>query len=479
MNLSFSISDILSRKPLTYFLRIFASHITAYCEKCKKDRMDVIFDYYINPSSNLCQDCLLHARIFAFLLDCLWSNLGGEKSINDYFRNVKYRKVSKSIIKGISLYGVRKPFVTGSPIAVVWNYTDKCNLQCSHCYVDANSLETDELTTVERFSVIDRLKEAGVVSLNFSGGEPLMRGDIFDVAEYAHKNDISISISTNGTLIDKDCAKRLVECGIRSVDISLDGIRPKTHEKIRNVKGCFDQAVSGIKNCVKLGDFKDIIVNTTLTKLTLGEIPEIYQFVKNLGVSRYYVSRILPTGRGKNFLEFDVSREEKMDILDFLYQKFHSSVREGDDIVCLTRGMTYFTRVCYEKSAGILLPVCEILTGYEEEHEPYFQGKLPSIIVQMREYFSGCATGLNYCGLDPTGEVLPCAPASNIRLGNLLKIPLEEIWINHPVFKKVRERKMIGGNCSKCKANDYCGGCRLTSFGETGDWLSSDPSCPF
>ncbi len=473
-----TILSILSRKPLSTMPKIFADHITAYCQKCQKNRIDVIFDYYSNPNIKLCKDCLIHAKIFVLLVNSLFSNLGLEKNHHDFFFD-KYKKVSESIIRGIACFGIRKPFVTGSPIAVVWNYTDKCNLRCSHCYADANSLKEKELTTKERFKIIDRLAEAGVVALNFSGGEPLIREDLFEVAEYAHENGLSLSISTNGTLIDRDRVKRLVQCGIESIDISLDGIKPETHDRIRNVEGSFDLAVSGLKNCAMYGNFNEIIVNTTLTKFTLKEIPEIYEFVKDLGATRYYVSRILPAGRGKNFLEFDVGQDDKIEILNFLYNKFYSSVNGGDDIICLTRGMTYFSRLCYENSAGTLFPACEILTGYEKEHEKYFKGKLSSMIVQMRGYFSGCATGLNYCGLDPTGAVLPCAPASMIRLGNILETPLEEIWISHPLFKKVRQRERIKGRCSICYSKEYCGGCRLTSFGEMGDWLSHDVSCPF
>ncbi len=477
--LSETILSLLSRRPLSILPGTFAKHITAYCQKCQKNRIDSVFDYCTNPNIKLCTDCLIHAKIFVLLANSLFLNLGLEKdSYRDFFTD-KYKKVSESIIRGIAIFGIKKPFVTGSPIAVVWNYTNKCNLRCSHCYADANSLKEKELTTEERFRIIDMLTEAGVVKLNFSGGEPLMREDFFDVAEYAHEKGLSISISTNGTLIDRDCVKRLLQCGIESVDISLDGIKPETHDKIRTVKGSFDLAVSGIKNCVKYGNFNEIIVNTTLTRFTFKEIPEIYKFIKDIGATRYYVSRILPAGRGKNFLEFDVSLDEKKEILNYLYNKFYNSVNGGNDIICLTRGMTYFSRVCYENSAGVLFPACEILTGYEKEYEKYFEGKLSSMIVQMREYFSGCATGLNYCGLDPTGAVLPCAPASNIRLGSLIETQLEDIWINHPVFKKIRQRDEIKGKCSICQSNEYCGGCRLTSFGETGDWLSQDPGCPF
>ncbi len=459
--------------------RIFANHITSYCHECQRNRIDVVFDYLDDPNIKLCKDCLIHAKLFILLVDFLFLNLGLKNNSSRDFFSDRYRKVSESIVRGVAFFGIKTPFVTGAPIAVVWNYTDKCNLNCSHCYADANSSKEKELTTEERFKIIDRLVEAGVIALNFSGGEPLIREDLFDVTQYAYKNGLSLSISTNGTLIDKECVKRLVQSGIESVDISLDGIKPETHDRIRNVKGSFDLAISGIRNCVKYGNFNEIIVNTTLTKFTLREIPGIYEYVKDLGVTRYYVSRILPSGRGKDFLEFDVNSDEKKELLNFLYNNFYSFVNGGDDIICLTRGMTYFSRVCFESSSGALFPVCEILTGYEKEYEKYFEGKLPSTIVKMRDYFSGCAAGLNYCGLDPTGAVLPCAPASKMKLGSLLETPLREIWINHPVLKNLRQREKIKGKCSNCQSKGYCGGCRLTAFSEMDDWLSQDPSCPF
>ena len=473
------LSSIPSEKPFSSLLKIFAKHMTAYCKRCKKERSDLLFDYYKNRETELCNDCLIHAKIFVFLVDSFFSSLKIEREKIPAFFNKEYRKISKSIIKGIANFGIRKPFVTGTPVAVVWNYTDRCNLKCGHCYANSNSLKMPELTTKERLKIIDRLVEADVFGLNFSGGEPLVRKDFFKVAKYANDNEIKISLSTNATLITKACVQKLMECGIEKVQISLDGVKPETHERIRNVKGSFDLAVKGIKNCVKYGNFSDITVNTTLTKFTLKEIPRIYEFVKTLGATRYYVSRILPSGRGKDFLKFDVTPEEKIQVMNFLSEKFRSSINGGDDILCLARGMTYFSRVCHDNSFGNVFPVCEVLTGYEREHLKNIGEGLPSMIVRMKGYFSGCATGLNYCGLDPTGEVLPCAPASDIKLGNLLENSLEDIWVNHPIFKKIRDRNNLKGKCSECRAKEYCGGCRLTSFGVTGDWLAEDPSCPF
>ena len=200
---------------------------------------------------------------------------------------------------------------------------------------------------------------------------------------------------------------KLNEVGVSSVNISLDGSLPETHERIRNFEGCFDLAVRGIKNSIKYGNFSEVIVNTTLTKFTLADIPSIYEFVKSLGVKKYYVSRILPTGRGRNFSRFDVSPEEKLKTLTFMYEKLNDSLNGNSEIPTLARGMTYFSRVCREMSNGSFFPVCEILTGFEKSHLQTFGNNLPYLITQLGEYFSGCATGLYYCGISPQGDVLP------------------------------------------------------------------------
>ena len=193
------------------------------CDRCVGKRLDLAFDYYTDGKSPLCASCLIHAKVFLFLYDLLLSSLGVEKEKRRILLSEKYCKVSRGIVRGIANFGLRRPFVTGIPLAVVWNYTDVCNLKCSHCYVDSNSLKEPELTTRERMKIVDRLADAGIVSLNFSGGEPLMREDLFEVARRAHEKGIWTSISTNGTLITREAVRKLESSGITGVSISLDG----------------------------------------------------------------------------------------------------------------------------------------------------------------------------------------------------------------------------------------------------------------
>lgn len=470
---------VLGFRPFSHFLKTFANHITEFCDRCGENRFDLLMKYCVNPKIELCLDCLIHAKLFALLINSAFTSLGIENTA-PFFEKALYRRTLKNAIRGIARFGVKRPFVTGAPVAVVWNFTNQCNLKCSHCYADSSNSPSDsELSTKECHEVVDKLVEADVAALNFGGGEPLLRKDFFEVANYANQQKLYLTLSTNGTLLTRENVMKLIDAGVVSVNISLDGATPETHERIRNVKGCFDLAVKGIRNAVKYGKFTDVIVNTTLTKFTMNEIPRTYEFVKDLGANRFYVSRILPTGRGKDFMKYDVTPREKIEVLNFLYEKFRGAVKGKKEIVALTRGMTYYSKVCYERSCGTILPACEILTGFEKTHSDNFGNHLSNVTAGIGEFLSGCATGLFYCGLSPEGDVLPCAPATSLKLGNLLNDNLEDIWLNHPLLNNIRKRNKINGKCSKCNAKDYCGGCRLTSFGTTGDWLASDPTCPF
>lgn len=464
---------------IEFLAKTFARHITAYCGHCDANRLDQILNRSEDPSLKLCLDCKLHAKIFDYLIDSISSKTELE-NIKPFFENPRYKKTLKNIVRGVAKFGISKPFISGKPIAVVWNFTNRCNMRCSHCYASSgNSNNEPELSTSECYKIVDRLVEADVAELNFTGGEPLVREDFFNVARYAKENELHITLASNGLLLSKDYVLKLNEVGVSSVNISLDGSSPETHERIRGVKGSFYLTVEGIKNSVKYGFFDEVIVNTTLTNYLTDDIPQIYEFVKELGVSKYYVSRILPYGRGKDFLKYDVSPGEKIRILKFLYDKFKGFIDGYDEIPALARGMTYFAKMCHDESRGHFFPVSEILTGHERTHQETFGENIPSVINSLREFFSGCATGLLYCGLAPDGEVLPCAPAMEFKLGSLLENSLEDIWLNHSIFSVLRNRNEVNGNCGRCVDKVICGGCRLTAFGTSGDWLASDPSCPF
>jgi len=185
------------------------------------------------------------------------------------------------------MYGITRPYRTPAPFLVVWNYTNACNLRCKHCYQRADKPTLDEMTTKERFAVVDQLDENNVSALAFSGGEPLMRKDLYKVARYAYDKGLYVSVATNGTILTKDVAIRLKNSGVSYVEISLDGATKETHESFRGVKGCFEKTLRGIRNSVEAGIYTCIA--TTATKHNLNEIPKIIDLAKKIGVKRVVV----------------------------------------------------------------------------------------------------------------------------------------------------------------------------------------------
>ncbi len=473
---------IFSFPFIKQLLQGLGKNLTKYCNKCGGNRFDLIIDHLLGKREDLCLGCRIQAEILNQLLFRWFSFFRiDSQTLRKLCADRIIRKVLKNFFKGLALFGMRVPYVTGAPLSVVWNYTSKCNLKCPHCFVDSrfNQKSENELTTEEAKLVIDNLAENDVIMVNFCGGEPLTREDVFEVMKYAYNQGIVPSISTNATLLSKEVCQKLFNSGVRSVSISLDSISSENHDRLRQVPGAFEKAVNGINNAVEFGKFNEIILNTTLTDYNYHEIPQIYEFSKELGATKYYVSRILPTGRGRNYMNHDVSNEIKKKVMDFMANKLIQHVQGKNELIVLGRGMSYFSKTCHELSNGTIYPLCEILTGYEPLYRNLFNDGAANLIQRLSPFFSGCATGLFYCGLDCEGMVIPCAPANHIKLGNILEEGLHEIWVKNPLLNYIRERNKIVGKCSKCDGKIYCGGCRLTAYGLTGNWLGSDLSCPY
>jgi sulfatase maturation enzyme AslB (radical SAM superfamily) len=158
-----------------------------------------------------------------------------------------------NVLVGAATFGITKPQTVGAPFLVVWNYTNACNLRCKHCYQNSEKTAVGNLSTAQRKQVVDQLAQENVVAVAFSGGEPLMSSDFFEVAGYASKNGLYVSMASNGTLITPSVAHKLKDCGVGYVDVSLDGAKAETHETFRGVSGCFDKTLAGIRNLVNEG----------------------------------------------------------------------------------------------------------------------------------------------------------------------------------------------------------------------------------
>ena len=341
---------------------------------------------------------------------------------------------------------------------VVWNITRMCNLKCVHCYNDSGAGKPcDEITTVEAKTVIDDLARFGVPSILFSGGEPLMRPDLFELIEYAGAQGRRTVISTNGTLITADVARRIKQLGVSYVGISLDGIGA-INNRFRGVAGAFDRAVRGIRSCQDAG--VRVGLRLTLTRRNVEDLESLFDFFEKEGIERACFYHLVPSGRGGAIASDDLSHQESRDALDRILAKTKQFKAQGRKTDILTvdnhvDGVYLYLKLLAEGSARAA-EVWKLLT--------WNGGGL---------YSSGVGIGC----IDYEGRVHPDQFWWHYDLGNVRQRPFSEIWTDpdEPLLKGLRNRRsQIKGRCSRCKFFDACGG----SLRVRADLCLKDPWAP-
>jgi radical SAM protein with 4Fe4S-binding SPASM domain len=461
------------------FWKVLANYLACKCKECGQERLLSVFDVYSKSQHSFCGSCLLTSTALTPLIRLLFFSLGVDGNATKLLlKDSLTRKCMLSVVKGIANFGLRYPQPTGAPITIVWNFTNRCNLNCLHCHQDSSPTSSEsELTTSQAFKVIDNMSDAGVTILTFSGGEPLLRKDLYEAIRRANDNGMLCTIASNGILMTREVVRKLARAGIRRVEIGLDGARAETHDFLRNKSGSFEATVKGIRNCAETG-FDELATTMTLHSKNVNELEETMELAENLGATRFYLNRLIPAGRGVDAYYLDVTPKEKIRALETLYNKFYKSVTEGFGMQCYARGMTYYARLGYERSRGKVFTVSEALSGHESMFKEKFGLEVSKIVRRLAIGFSGCSAGLTYAGLTASGDLLPCVPAP-IKLGNLLEQSLEEIWIHNKLLNYIRNRKALKGSCKICAYSGLCGGCRYTAYVTQGDWLGPDASCPF
>ena len=392
------------------------------------------------------------------------------------------------MMKGIEKYGIRIPFTPAGPFEVVWNFTYICNLKCKHCYEDAGKHKS-ELSTQEAFLAIDKFSEmasAGIPALSFSGGEPLMRRDFFEVAAYARKKIPYLSIATNGTLLTKDNVKRLKDAGIEYLEVSLDGASKQVHESFRCVPGCFEKTMKGIQNSVDEG--LDTCIATTIHKENIGEIKKIIELVDRLGV-RFMHFNYIPTGRAKAYIELDLTPKERLFILEMIGRKIvnlsvqamEEEQKTGKSNIRVDR----FFSTC-PQYASVVKKIAEE-KGQDFAVSAHYAAKKG--VENVANFLGGCGAGRLYMCLEPNGDIKPCVffPTSKDTVrGNIVEDNLEDIWNHDEMFWKLRTRENLESyeveghsvGCGICEDKYICGGCRARSYSYfNGDFDSPDIGC--
>lgn len=343
---------------------------------------------------------------------------------------------------------------------VVWNITKRCNLKCIHCYSDSvDKKYRDELTTSEAKGVIDDLAEFKVPVIIFSGGDPLLRDDIFEVANYAKSKGIRCALSTNGVLIDKYTARVIKDTGFAYVGVSMDGIG-EFNDRFRGMEGAYNMALKGIRNSRDMGVRTGL--RLTLTKRNLGQLKEMFDLAEREGISRIYISHLVYAGRGKRIKSYDLSHEETREALDFIFEKTLEFHKKGLEV--------------------------DILTGNNDADGAYLYRKVKEVdddkaetIYRLLKMRGGNSSGTAIGCIDNMGNVHADQFWSHYSFGNVKNRPFSEIWrdTKDPLMYGLKNKKeFVMGRCSGCSYLDICGGnYRVRAEAVYGNVWADDPAC--
>lgn len=341
-----------------------------------------------------------------------------------------------------------------SPKWIAWEITRRCNLRCVHCR-SSSQLEVEghpDFSLDEAKRVLDDIRSYASPVVVLSGGEPLLRPDVFDIARYGTALGLRMCLATNGSLVTADTCRLIIESGIRMVSLSLDGSTATVHDDFRNQPGAFD----GVMNAIRLFNAHniDFLVNSSFTKRNQDEAPKIHQLVKSLGATAWYLFMIVPTGRGEEIMAELIPPDEYEAMLNWHYDM----EKEEDELLVRPTCAPQYYRVVLQRA--------------KQEGERFKRRTLKFSTGGSK----GCLAGQLICMIDVDGNVLPCSyfplPAGNIRHQSF-----REIWEESPLFLEMRDFAGYKDHCGRCEYLNVCGGCRARAWAVTGDYLAGEPFC--
>ncbi|MGA2139174.1 MAG: radical SAM protein [Verrucomicrobiia bacterium] len=361
-----------------------------------------------------------------------------------------------------------------------WETTAGCNLECIHCRrLDVSKqLMKNDLSTQEALVFVRNLAEFAKPILVLSGGEPLFRPDIFQIAMHATERGLPVALATNGTLIDERVAHTIVDSGIRRVAISIDGADETTHDRFRRQQGSLAAALNGFRNLRRLG--MSMQINCTVTKHNVYQVEALYAMAKELGADALHLFMLVPVGCGVQIAESNMLPADEYErVLNWMYDKS----KEGALHLKATCAPHYF-RVMRQRAAIEHVRIEATHSHGKPEHvqargnrhgDPGGHSGGPNMAAMTK----GCLAGSAICFVSHTGEVFPCGYLP-VSAGNVKRQPMRNIWEHSTVFGHLRDVEQLEGKCGLCEFKKICLGCRARAFSATrGNYMAEEPHCVY
>jgi heme b synthase len=342
------------------------------------------------------------------------------------------------------------------PKWIAWEVTRRCNLRCVHCRSssEAEAKGHPDFSTQEGKRILDDIASYAKPVVVLSGGEPLVREDVFELAQYGTDLGLRMCMATNGVLVTDDICKKMKASGIRIVSLSLDGSTAKVHDDFRNQEGAFKSTLNAME-LFKKNDI-EFIINSSFTKRNQDEIPKVYKLAKKLGATAWYMFMIVPTGRGEDIMSELISAEDYEEILEWHYEM----EQDEDDMLVRPTCAPHYYRIVRQKA--------------KKEGSAHKQRTLKFSTGGSK----GCIAGQMICLIDVDENVLPCSYFP-LPAGNLKEQSFKDVWENSKLFHDMRNFKDYKDKCGSCEYLNVCGGCRARAYAIHGDYMAEEPFCGY
>ncbi len=336
---------------------------------------------------------------------------------------------------------------------IAWEVTRSCNLACRHCRAEAHPEPyTGELSTAEAKTLIDTFPEVGSPIIIFTGGEPMLRPDVYELIAYAAGRGLRCVMAPNGTLITPENAARLRACGIQRCSISIDGCNAETHDAFRGVPGAFAAAMRGIEYLKQNG--LEFQINTTVTRNNLHDFKKIFDLCARLGAAAWHIFLLVPMGRAAGLADQVITAAEYEEVLHWFY-----GFRKTTSMYLKATCAPHYYRIMRQRAAEEGVAVTPATFG-------------------MDAMTRGCLGGTGFCFISHTGQVQPCGYLT-LDCGNVRKTPFPEIWRTARPFLQFRDKSEYKGKCGVCEFHSVCGGCRARAWSMHGDYMAEEPLCAY
>ena len=342
---------------------------------------------------------------------------------------------------------------------VAWEITRRCNLFCAHCRASSEDEQyEDELSLQECCQLIDEIIKVGKPILILTGGEPLARPDVLEIASYGVSKGLRVVMGTNGTLITPEMAAELKKVPVSRLAVSLDFPSPELQDEFRGKPGAYKEALDGIANAREAGI--EIQINSTITRLNVEYLTDLLELSVKMGAMAFHPFMLVPTGRGKSLAAQELSPQQYEETLNWIYDK---QLELGDSIFFKPTDAPHYMRILKQR---------------QSEASGSTNSRPLSLHNPMQTITRGCLAGTGFCFISHRGSVQGCGYL-DVEAGNVRLNSFSEIWAESPLFRQLRDLSNIKGKCGVCEYKRICGGCRARAYETIGDYLEAEPYCVY